>query len=132
MLTFPSPSSTTPRRLLLLLAPDTQHLPHLALLPNIPAHLRPRTSRPGRHHRHRQHRRARQTASARRLLWHLHQPGRRRVSMLEQCVESGEPSERGSGPAESDLGGQHIQRQHRIPLPNVSRRLHVPTFRLGK
>lgn len=113
------PRSTPPRRLLLLLAPHPQHLPHLALLPTLPAHLRPLPSRPGRHDRHRQHRRPRPPPSPRRLLRHLHQPGRWRLPVLEQCVQSGQPGERGPGPAEPDLGRQHLQGQYRLPLPDV-------------
>lgn len=75
--------STPTGRMLKYIASDPRHLPHIHVLQVVHTNIRPVTSGPRRDSRHCQHCRPRRAGGARGLLWHLRQPERRRVPVLQ-------------------------------------------------
>jgi hypothetical protein len=100
--------STTPRRLLIRLSSHPQHLPHIPLLPKIPARVLLLASRPRCHNRNLKHSRQCRSRSQSRLLRHLHPARRCILDVQQQRQFPGGACIGGPGPAEPDMGGFDI------------------------
>lgn len=111
-------------RMFILITTDTEHIPNITVLPNATSHIRFGAGRPRSNQRNRKHRRKSHHGSPSRLFRNLHKPHRWQLPLQQQRKRSSRPTLDRSRPTEPHLGSQYLQRQHRIPLPNVSPHPH--------